>query len=1349
MMKYTRKRLLSLTLALVMLLGIMVPGVSAESTLAFNFQVLDEEYNPVETVNAGDAFYVQLNFSGNAKEHNPDDIQMFVVYDSELVTVEDMYGGTYLASATCNPTIETGVAFFGWASAAGIVKGRNPVEADTLAEMYCIANKDLSATELASFGLYQDTRYPNGQETLFKVKSKGKDVQFAAEMLELPIIVEGTYAVTSDVLSVAAPYTGNEAYANFSVVPEAAGTITWAVEPADKGVSIDTAGKMTVTPAAVAGTYTVKALEGENVVGSKTIEVTKEASKLTSITIKKGSEVVGDTDTLASAQDNNSVYAYTAVGVDQYGVEVDVTERATWSAGEYAVDAGEVTIPANSDKAFELSVTMDGQNDTVAVTVVKLVVNAKVTIHEDKLVYGNKLGDMVTIASGSATLGTALEGDFSLVADDTVPNAGEVEYQVVWNSKDGKYTNVPAASGEIVVAKKNVTITGLSANNKDYDGNATATATGSAVVEGLIVGDDVTVKAGTAAFDSAAAGSDKTVTFTGYALEGEDADNYNLSVQPAQVTASIAKKDVAELTWGPDSQVVVYGDGTIVEPTAEWAGEAVEDFVTITYTYDGTDYATAADLKEALGALKADDIVDNQLTFTAKIAAKADTNYEGSKALTINVEMVDIKFDIPEGAIVTKEKPVYGDSYGTIVESINSIGAYVGENVFDPETADETEGFYVKNADTVPNAGSATIEIWFKGEIGSKDYDTKVTEVTVDVDEKDVTISGLSAENKQYDGNANATPVGTPVIVGKVGDDDVAVVAGSAKFITDGTEDSSVGNDKNVVFSGYSLTGEDAKNYNLIAQPDNTTADITKKALTVSGLTAAGKTYDNTTEVEFSDAELDGYVEGEDVAIDAITGAFVDKNAGENKAVKVTSITLRGEQKDNYTVQLPTGLTATITADALETSMASGSYTKVYDAVAPTVEAVAAKLTVSANNETVAGSWDLADGAKMPVNVPGAAVNMVFTPSDDNYSGAITKAVAVTIAKADALIEEVEIKEAKKTLNDALIVTTLGEATENVPTVAWFDKDMKPVEPTTEIEANAEYTYSVTFGENGNYNDAGNTFVPYKVSTGVESNASLAAGATKHGSVKISPVAPEKGDKVVITVKPAAGYEVDEVTVLNGKKEVAVKAAGNNKFVFVMPAGTVKIDVTYKKANVVKFLDVADNAWYADSVYAAVDMGLFTGVSDNYFQPDGSMTRAMLVTVLWRLEGSPAAGSSDFADVANGSWYDKAVAWANEEGIVTGISDASFAPNAAITREQMATMLYRYAKYLGLNTAAKADLSDYADADKISAYAVDAMAWAVRAGLINGVTADTLAPAGTATRAQVATILVRFVEKFL
>ena len=160
-------------------------------------------------------------------------------------------------------------------------------------------------------------------------------------------------------------------------------------------------------------------------------------------------------------------------------------------------------------------------------------------------------------------------------------------------------------------------------------------------------------------------------------------------------------------------------------------------------------------------------------------------------------------------------------------------------------------------------------------------------------------------------------------------------------------------------------------------------------------------------------------------------------------------------------------------------------------------------------------------------------------------------------------------------------------------------------------------------------------------------------------------------------------------------------------------------------------------------------MGLFTGVTDTTFNPDGSMTRGMLVTVLWRMEGSPAAGSSDFTDVANGSWYDEAVAWANEEGIVTGMTETTFAPNAAITREQMATMLYRYAKYLGLNTRVKADLSDYTDADSISAYAEDAMAWAVGAGLINGVTDTTLNPAGTATRAQVATILVRFAEKYL
>jgi len=318
--------------------------------------------------------------------------------------------------------------------------------------------------------------------------------------------------------------------------------------------------------------------------------------------------------------------------------------------------------------------------------------------------------------------------------------------------------------------------------------------------------------------------------------------------------------------------------------------------------------------------------------------------------------------------------------------------------------------------------------------------------------------------------------------------------------------------------------------------------------------------------------------------------------------------------------------------------------------------------------------------------------------------------------------------------------------------LTWYDEDGVEIEDTAKekVEANTDYSFKFVPADSVNYEACEDTVMLYEAEIGVFTSINITSGSTKHGNVTVNPYNPESGDKVVITVKPDAGYEVEKVVVTDDDGDkITVKEAGSNKYLFVMPAGQVDVKVTYKKANEVKFNDVAGNAWYADAVYSAVDMGLFTGVTDTTFNPDGSMTRGMLVTVLWRLEGSPAAGSSDFSDVANGSWYDEAVAWANEEGIVTGMTEDTFAPNAAITREQMATMLYRYAKYLGLNTRAKADLSAYKDVDSISAYAEDAMAWAVGVGLINGVSETTLSPAGTATRAQVATILVRFVEKYL
>ena len=179
------------------------------------------------------------------------------------------------------------------------------------------------------------------------------------------------------------------------------------------------------------------------------------------------------------------------------------------------------------------------------------------------------------------------------------------------------------------------------------------------------------------------------------------------------------------------------------------------------------------------------------------------------------------------------------------------------------------------------------------------------------------------------------------------------------------------------------------------------------------------------------------------------------------------------------------------------------------------------------------------------------------------------------------------------------------------------------------------------------------------------------------------------------------------------------------------------------------FTDVSRTSWfYADAAFV-YEKGLFSGTDSSTFSPDASMTRAMLVTVLYRLEGQPAVtGSSSFADVKSGVYYERAVIWAAANGIVTGTGSASFSPDAKVTREQLAAILYRYAQYRKLDTSANAKLNGFSDADNVSGYASAALGWAVAEGLVNGASGR-LMPKGNATRAQVAAIFHRFVESVM
>ena len=175
------------------------------------------------------------------------------------------------------------------------------------------------------------------------------------------------------------------------------------------------------------------------------------------------------------------------------------------------------------------------------------------------------------------------------------------------------------------------------------------------------------------------------------------------------------------------------------------------------------------------------------------------------------------------------------------------------------------------------------------------------------------------------------------------------------------------------------------------------------------------------------------------------------------------------------------------------------------------------------------------------------------------------------------------------------------------------------------------------------------------------------------------------------------------------------------------------------------FNDVQSGSWYHYYVDYVVENGLMNGTSASTFAPEGSMTRGMLVTVLWRYAGMPKEGSNTFSDVPNGTWYTDAVAWAAHNNVVSGTGNGKFAPNDNITREQLAVILYRYCRNQGIDVSGKASLSSFSDSAKVSSWAAESLQWAVNEGLLEG-SGGKLLPQGNASRAQVATVLARFLE---
>ena len=256
-----------------------------------------------------------------------------------------------------------------------------------------------------------------------------------------------------------------------------------------------------------------------------------------------------------------------------------------------------------------------------------------------------------------------------------------------------------------------------------------------------------------------------------------------------------------------------------------------------------------------------------------------------------------------------------------------------------------------------------------------------------------------------------------------------------------------------------------------------------------------------------------------------------------------------------------------------------------------------------------------------------------------------------------------------------------------------------------------------------------------------------------NGSVTASHKFAAKGATVTLTPVAKDGYKLDSIKVCpnaDGGDALELKALANGTFSFKMPACDVTVHASFvpeKEDVTLPFKDVDTNDWFYGDVAFVYENGIMSGMATDTFAPQTTTTRGMIVCMLHRMEGEVApSGSNNFTDVTPGAYYENAITWASENGIVNGYSDTAFGPNDAITREQMAAILYRYAQYkdMDVSIGESTNILSYTDAQDVSSYAMKPMQWAVGSGLIGGMTQATLVPQGQATRAQVAAIFHRF-----
>ena len=388
-------------------------------------------------------------------------------------------------------------------------------------------------------------------------------------------------------------------------------------------------------------------------------------------------------------------------------------------------------------------------------------------------------------------------------------------------------------------------------------------------------------------------------------------------------------------------------------------------------------------------------------------------------------------------------------------------------------------------------------------------------------------------------------------------------------------------------------------------------------------------------------------------------------------------------------------------------------------------DSVKAQLESASNPEAPYSYYPSLEAAQAAAQ-PGDTITEVNATSGE-------KKYTVTLDYADG-----DTKDSVYTVTEGTELTLPTPSRSGYTFESWYDGSSRvssPYKVTKDVILTAEWDY------NGSSSSSGST--RYTVS--VED--------TDNGSVKVSPTRASKGSTVTVTVKPDEGYELNKLTVTdkNGDR-IKLTDKGDGKYTFQMPASKVTVEAVFTAVEPepegLPFTDVTSGDWFYDAVAYVYDKGMMEGTTDTTFAPAMNLTRSMIAQVLYNLEERPEApGAAGFPDVAAGAWYADAVNWAAARGIVKGYDTGAFGPEDSVTREQLAAILYRYAQAKGYDTTQGGmAVREFSDSASISDWAQEAMAWAVNAQVLSGKGNGVLDPQGTATRAEVAQMLMNFGE---